>query len=147
MQVILREDVPQLGRSGDMVKVREGFGRNYLIPQGLAVLADKQNRRQAEHHKRVIEARQRKVSADAAVLKEKVEALAINIAKAVGEEGKLFGSVTTREIAEVIATHGIQIDRKAITLAEPIKSVGVHQATVRLAPSVTAELKIWVVEQ
>ena len=147
MQVILREDVHKLGRCGETVRVRDGYGRNYLIPRGLAVLASPRNIAQADHDKRVIEHRNKKLSTEAEQLKARIEELSINIAKQVGEEGKLFGSVTTREIAEALALQGFDIDRRSISLAQPIKSLGVHSASVKLPGSVTAELKIWVVQQ
>jgi large subunit ribosomal protein L9 len=147
MQIILREDVPNLGRTGEIVNVRNGFGRNYLIPRGLAVLASTGNRQQLEHEKRLITARERKRLATAAALKSRIEELSLNIPKQVGAEDRLFGSVTSKEIADRLAEQGVTIDRKSIHLPEPIKSLGVHTVQVKLASDVSAKLKVWVVAE
>lgn len=145
MQVILREDVHNLGRSGQLVNVKPGYGRNFLIPRGLAVLASSDNVRQLEHHRRMIEKMELKRLATASALKQKIEGISINIAKQTGEEDKLFGSVTVREIAEALEAQGVPIDRKQIQLDAPLKSLGVHPVKIRLARDVFAELKVWVV--
>ncbi len=145
MQVILREDVANLGQTGDLVTVKDGYGRNFLIPKGLAVLATPRNKRRLDHDKKVIEQRDVKRSRDAQTLKEAIEKLSLTIAKQTGEEGKLFGSVTTREIAEGITEEGIEVDRKSIQLEQPIKSLGVFTVEIRLTRDVTANLKLWVV--
>ena len=145
MQVILREDVANLGQTGDLVTVKDGYGRNFLIPKGLAVLATPRNKRRLDYDKKVIEQRDVKRSRDAQTLKEAIEKLSLTIAKQTGEEGKLFGSVTTREIAEGITEEGIEVDRKSIQLEQPIKSLGVFTVEIRLTRDVTANLKLWVV--
>jgi large subunit ribosomal protein L9 len=145
MQVILREDVPNLGQTGELVNVKNGYGRNYLIPRGLAVLATPRNRRRLEHEKRVIAQRDIKRRKDAQTIKEKIESLSLTIAKHTGEEDKLFGSVTTREIADALQEEGFDIDRRTIQLEQPIKTLGVYTVTVKLAREITANLKIWVV--
>ena len=145
MQVILREDVANLGQIGDLVTVKDGYGRNFLIPKGLAVLATPRNKRRLEHDKKVIEQRDVKRGRDAATLKESIEKLSLTIAKQTGEEGKLFGSVTTKEIAEAIAEEGIEVDRKAIAITEAIKSLGVYTVVIKLTRDVSADLKLWVV--
>ncbi len=145
MQVILREDVSNLGRIGDLVTVKDGYGRNFLIPKGLAVLATPRNKRRLEHDKKVIEQQDVKRSRDAQTLKESIEKLSLTIAKQTGEEGKLFGSVTTKEIAEAINEEGIEVDRKVILIAEAIKSLGVYTIEIKLTRDVTANLKLWVV--
>lgn len=145
MQVILREDVPNLGRSGEVVTVREGYGRNYLIPRGLATLATPRNVKRMEHEQRVIAARDTKLQQDAETLKQRLEALSITIAKHTGEEDKLFGSVTSRELAEALRGEGHEIDRRAIQLEQPIKSLGVYSVPIKLGRSVRADLKVWVV--
>jgi large subunit ribosomal protein L9 len=145
MQVILREDVPNLGRSGELVTVKEGFGRNYLIPRGLAVVATGRNVARLDHEQHKIEQREQKLLRSAAAIKQKIEQTSINIAKQVGEEEKLFGSVTTREIADALAAAGVEVDRKAIHLDEPIRTLGVHSVKVKLRRDVEAVVKVWVV--
>ena len=145
MQVILRQDVPHLGRAGDLVKVRPGYGRNRLLPTGLAVVADSRNVKQLDHQKRLIAQRERKIMASATAIKDKLASLSLSISKQTGESDKLYGSVTTREIAAALSQQGVEIDRKQIELTQPIRALGVHEVTVRLAGGVSANLKIWVV--
>lgn len=145
MQVILREDVDNLGRTGEVITVKDGFGRNYLIPKGLALLATPRNMRRLNHDKQVIEQRDTKRRKDAQALKDQVEALSITIAKQTGEEGKLFGSVTSRDIADALKDEGLEVDRKVIKLDQTIKALGVYTVAVKLARDVTANLKLWVV--
>lgn len=145
MQVILREDVDNLGRAGDLVNVADGHGRNYLIPKGLAVLATQRNKRQLEHEKRVIEQHTAKMLRSAEEVKARLEQLSLTIPKQAGEEGKLFGSVTTKEIAAGLKEEGVELSRKKIRLDEPIKSLGVYSVEVRLTRDILAALKVWVV--
>jgi large subunit ribosomal protein L9 len=145
MQVILREDVPNLGKSGDLVKVKPGFGRNYLIPQGLAVPATKTNIAQIEHHKKVIAARNSKLTKDAQSMADRLAAIEIQIERQVGEEDKLFGSVTGRDIEEALREKGVQLDHKKLHLAEPIKTIGYHTVEVKLGQGIHGQLKVVVV--
>lgn len=145
MQVILREDIPKLGNSGDIINVSDGYGRNYLVPRGLAVAASAKNVKQLDHQKRVISQRDAKLLRTNQALKAKVEGLSINVAKQVGSDDKLFGSVTTKDIAEAMKERGIEIDRKKIHLAEPIRSLGVHTVSIEFGGGVNAALKVWVV--
>ena len=145
MQVILREDVDNLGRAGELVTVAPGFGRNYLIPKGLAVMATLRNKRQMEHETRVVQAHTAKVVRSAEDLKLRLEQLSLTIAKQAGDEGKLFGSVTTREIADALKDEGLKVDKKKIRLEEAIKSLGVYTVEVRLTSDILAQLKLWVV--
>jgi len=146
MQVILREDVDNLGTTGEVVTVKDGYARNYLIPRGLAVQATPRNVRRLSHEKRVIEQRDTKRRRDAQGVKEQLEALSLTIAKHTGEEDKLFGSVTNRDIADALKEEaGIEIDRKLITLPQPIKALGVYSVEVKLARDVVATVKLWVV--
>jgi large subunit ribosomal protein L9 len=146
MQVILREDVDNLGTTGEVVTVKDGYARNYLIPRGLAVQATSRNVRRLSHEKRVIEQRDTKRRRDAQGVKEQLESLSLTIAKHTGEEDKLFGSVTNREIADALKEEaGIEIDRKLIHLAQPIKALGVYSVEVKLARDVIATVKLWVV--
>jgi large subunit ribosomal protein L9 len=119
MQVILREDIDKLGKIGDLVKVKDGFGRNFLIPK-----------------KKAIEATPKNVKAD------NIKALSLTIKAKVGEEGKLFGSVTTMDIAEAAASQGVKIDKRKIVLEEPIKRVGEYTVPVKLHADVSADLKV-----
>jgi large subunit ribosomal protein L9 len=145
MQIILREDVENVGKMGEVVNVRDGFGRNYLIPRGLAMIATGRNVRQLDHEKKLIEREDAKRQKDAQAIKEKVEALSLTISKNTGEDDRLFGSVTNREIADALKEQGVEIDRKDIMLAQPIKALGVYTVEARLARDVNASLKVWVV--
>ncbi len=146
MEIILSEDI--LGRkSGEILRVRAGFGRNYLIPKGLAVEATLKNKSRLEHDKRVIAARRSKVVKTAEDLKAKIEQLTVSIPKRVGEGDKLFGSVTAKDLQSALMAQGLELDRKAFVLDEPIKTAGVHQVSCRLAHSVSASLKVWVISE
>jgi len=147
MQVILREDVPNLGRSGEVVTVKPGYGRNYLLPRGLAVIATPKNMARLEHEKRVIEQRNQKLLRDAQAIKDRLEQLSINIPRAVGQGEKLYGSVTSRDIADALREAGVPIDHRAIHLEEPLKTLGMFPVEVRLGRGVVATLKVWVVAQ
>ena len=145
IQVILKEDVPNLGRSGELVSVKPGYGRNYLIPQGLAVVASRKNVAQMEHEKRAIEARSAKQRKDAEALAGTMKDVTVEISRQVGEGDKLFGSVTTRDIEEALAAQGHKVDRKKIHLHEPIKALGQYTVDVKIAREVTIQIKVWVV--
>jgi large subunit ribosomal protein L9 len=145
VQVILREDVASLGHAGDLVKVKPGFARNYLLPQGKAIVATEASKRELEHQKRVIA---EKVRRDRELLdaeRKKYDGVVVEIAAQAGEEGKLFGSVTAAQIADALVERGLEIDRRRIDLADPIKSLGEHDVVVRLHRDVTATLKVKVV--
>ena len=142
MKVILKENIDTLGHIGDIVKVAPGYARNYLIPKGLVVEATIKNAKALEHVKRQMEYKKNKVLEQAKGLAARIEAININLAHQAGEEGKLFGSVTNMELAEQLKAQGIEIDRKKIVLAEPLKHVGEFTATVKLHPEVNASLKV-----
>lgn len=144
MKVILQDKVEHVGNTGDIVKVRDGFGRNYLLPRGLAVVADEGNIKNLEHQKRVVAARAAKMLKEAQELSAKVTANAINIKMEAGEDNKLFGAVTNRDIAEALARDGFTVDRKAIHIDEPIKQLGMRVVKVRLHPEVEANLTVYV---
>lgn len=144
MKVILREDVYNLGKSGELVSVKEGYARNYLLPRNLAMLASTANVRQLEHEKQVIELRQQKLKGAAQEQAKKLEGVKITIKRKVGEQDKLFGSVTALDIAESLATAGHKVDRRLIHLPEPIKSVGAFTVELRLHREVTANLSVTV---
>ena len=147
MNVILLEDVPSLGKVGDKVKVSDGYGRNYLIPQKKAILATEKNLKAVEHQKREVQHQLDKAKRDAKKEAQQIEQLSCTFAKTVGESGKLFGSVTSMEIEDFLKENGIQVDRKKILLEEPIKSVGMFTVPIKLHPDVTANLKVWVVQE
>ncbi len=147
MQVILREDIEKLGKIGDMVKVAEGYGRNYLVPKKKAIEATPKNVRAMEHAKKVVADRLRKLKKEAAVDADRIKTLSITIKAKVGEEGKLFGSVTTADIAEAMKAQGVAVDKRKIMLDEPIKRAGDYTIAVKLHTDVTADFKVSVVPE
>ena len=142
LQVILSEDVPNLGRTGDVVRVRPGFARNYLLPRKLAVEANPKSLRAFEHNKRIAVGKREVQKTEATGLKQKLEALTIIIGAHAGEEGKLFGSVTNIDIERALREKGFAVERRKIHLAEPIKQLGEFTVPVRLQPEVEASLKV-----
>ena len=142
MKVILQENIDTLGHIGDVVKVAPGYARNYLLPKGLALVANEKNTKAMEHAKRQLEYKKNKVLEQAKQLAARIEGLALTLAHQAGEEGKLFGSVTNMELAEQLKVQGLEIDRKKIVLAEPIKQVGEYAVPVKVHPEVTANLKV-----
>ena len=145
MKLILREDVYNLGKSGELVAVKNGYARNYLLPRNLAMLANAANVRQLEHEKQVIELRQQKMKGGAVEQAKKLEAVTVKIARKVGEQDKLFGSVTALDIAEGLAAAGHKIDRRLIHMPEPIRAVGQYEVELRLHREVVAKIKVEVV--
>lgn len=144
VQVILSEDVHNLGDAGEVVKVKPGYARNFLIPQGKALLATAARVHEVDHKRRIIAEKRAKELKDLEGVKVRLEAMALLVTAQVGEEGKLFGSVTAAALAELVAAQGLEIDRRKIALAEPIKSVGEHVVSVRLRNDVVASLKVTV---
>jgi large subunit ribosomal protein L9 len=147
MKLILREDVDNLGKSGELVSVKDGFGRNFLLPRKMAVLANAQNIRHLEHEKAVIATRQAKLKAGADDQAKKLGGIQVKIARKVGEHDKLFGSVTALDIAEALAAGGQKVDRRHIHLPEPIKALGAFEVDIRLHHDVTAKIKVEVVKE
>ena len=147
MQIILLEDVPALGKAGESVKVSDGYGRNYLIPQKKGILATEKSVKILEHQKREVQQRMGKTKKDFEKVVEQIGNLSCTFAKTVGESGKLFGSVTSMEIESFLKENGIDVDRKKIVLEEPIKNLGVFTVPIKLHPEVTAHLKVWVVQE
>jgi large subunit ribosomal protein L9 len=147
MKVILREDVPALGKAGDVVEVKRGFGRNYLVPQKKALVATSANIRHLDHEKGVALAAKAKLRAQAAGEAERLNQVHITIARRVGEQDKLDGSVTAMDIAEALATQGNAVDRHKIHLPEPIKSLGDFEVEIRLHTDVTSKIKVSVIAQ
>jgi large subunit ribosomal protein L9 len=147
MQVILLESVPSLGNAGDLVKVSDGYGRNYLIPKKKAILATEKSLKVIEHQKRQVQQSMEKAKKDAEKLGHRIENLSCTFVKPVGESGKLFGSVTSMDIENYLKENGIEVDRKKISLEEPIKNLGVFTVPIKLHPEVTTHLKVWVVQE
>jgi large subunit ribosomal protein L9 len=147
MDIILSENVKGLGAIGDVVKVKPGYGRNYLVPQGLAVEASARNLNELEHHKRQLTRKAEKLSQEAADIKARIEAVECTFVHKVSEEGKLFGSVTSMEIAEYLASKGVEIDRRKILLEQPIKSMGEHAVDIKINAGVNATIKVTVVSE
>lgn len=147
MKIILRETIPNLGAAGEVVEVRAGYGRNFLIPKKMAVLATEGNVRRIEHEKRVALAHQSKVKAGATEQAKRLAAVEITIARRVGEQDKLFGSVTAIDIAEKLEPMNLGIERRQIHLDEPIKTLGTFEVPVRLHAEVSQPIKVVVVAQ
>jgi len=147
MEVILREDVAHLGHIGDVVKVRDGYARNYLFPRGLAILADKRNVGELEHHRRVVDEKRRRVAKTAQELADKLTLVRLEFSARAGEGGKLFGSITNMDVEKQLAEKGFQIERRRIRLEEPIKSVGEHSVSITLSAGVPCQLRVVVVAQ
>ncbi len=147
MQVILREDIDNLGKIGDMVKVADGYARNYLVPKKKAIEATPKNVHAMEHAKKMVSDRLRKLKKEAAADADRIKALSVTIKAKAGEEGKLFGSVTTMDIAEAMKAQGVEIDKRKIVLEEPIKRLGDFTVTVKLHADVTADFKLSVVAE
>jgi large subunit ribosomal protein L9 len=144
VQVVLTEDLPNVGESGELVKVRPGFARNFLIPRGLAAIATKDNVKRIEHEKRVAMARAVKQRAAAEELAGKLNGVSITIGAQVGEEDKLYGSVSSRDVEEALAEKGFEVDRRKIAF-DTIKELGSFEAKVRVASGVDATVKVEVV--
>ena len=147
MKVILKEDIPKLGTMGETVKVAPGYGRNYLIPQGKAVLATSKNLKELEHQKQLIKRKAELVRKDAESFAEKFRGLTLTLARKVVDEEKIYGSVSVGDISKALEEAGVEIERKMIKLDEPIKSLGEFQVPVKVHADVTAELTIQVVKQ
>jgi large subunit ribosomal protein L9 len=147
MQVILRDDMDNLGKSGEVVNVKPGYARNYLLPRGHAIKATAGDIKRVEHEKRVIAARTAKLAKTAQAEADKLSRVKISIERAVGEEDKLYGSVTTRDIAEALHADGHTVDSKKIVLAEPIKALGDFEVVVKLGRGVNATIKVAVVKK
>jgi large subunit ribosomal protein L9 len=146
MKVILQENVANLGKVGEIVKVKDGYGRNYLVPNQLAVVADERNVARMEHQRRTADARAQKIVGEAKAVAEKLSQTAVTIRRQAGEENKIFGSVTNRDIAEALAAEGFAIDKKQVVVDESIiKNLGVFNVAVKLAPEVSADVKVYVI--
>jgi large subunit ribosomal protein L9 len=147
MEVILKEDIANLGKIGEVVRVRDGYARNYLLPRGLVLLANKKNLKAFEHQKKMVADQKRKIISQAQTAADKLAGVSLVIPMKAGEEGKLFGSVTTIQIEKALAAKGIEVDRRKIHLDEPIKSLGEYEVPIRLAADVSVALKLSVVPE
>lgn len=147
MEVILHEDVPNLGVIGDIVTVKDGYARNYLLPRKKAVKAEASNLTMLEHQKKVAASKQTRMKGKALELAKKLAELSITISKEAGEEDKIFGSVTTMDIANALRAEGYIIDKRHIKLSEQIKQIGVFEVPVRLHAEVEGIVKVWVVKK
>lgn len=142
MKVILMRDVEHVGDVGDIVDIADGYGRNYLIPRGFAVMATAKNQRQLEHEQRLREHRILRVRQDAQALAAQLQTIPCTFARKAGDEGKLFGSVTSMDIADALKAAGVTIDRRAIQLDQPLRSIGEFSVPVRLPAATSALLKV-----
>ncbi len=142
MQVILTENVDGLGQIGDLVTIKPGYGRNYLLPRGMAMTANPRNLKEMEHQKRQLERKALKLTQAAELQKAQIEAVTCNLVHRAGEEGKLFGSVTSMEIEAKLAEAGVEVDRKKIQLSEPIKALGEFSVPIKLQAGVIAQIKV-----
>ncbi|MBI2834494.1 MAG: 50S ribosomal protein L9 [Acidobacteria bacterium] len=147
MEIILREHVEKLGRPGDVVKVADGYARNYLLPRKLALVATAQNRRQVERERKVVDARELEERQVAEAVAGRLAGVEIAIARRVGETETLYGSVTSADVAEALQAQGIEIDKRKIQLAEPIKQLGQFEVPVKLHRDVVSPVKVRVVKE
>jgi large subunit ribosomal protein L9 len=147
MLVVLRENIENLGTIGDVVKVSDGYARNFLLPRKLVVAADEGNIAAIEHHKKSLEKKRLALTASAKEIAKKLADFSCNISRKVGENDKLFGSVSTGDIADALKAGGFAVDKRSIVIDSAIKSLGVHPVTVKLGPEVTATVKVWVVKE
>ena len=147
MEVILREHVEHLGRRGDVVKVAEGYARNYLLPRKLALAVTDNNKRQIDREKKIAEARDAEEKSQAEAIAQRLTQLDVEIARRVGENDTLYGSVTSQDIAQALKDKGFDIDKRKIALAEPLKAIGETTVPVKIHRDVTAQLRVKVVAQ
>lgn len=147
MKVILKADVEKLGKRGDIVKVADGYARNFLLPKGLALKENPSNLKIIEEEKKLLAVKQVKEKAEAETMAEKLKQVSITVVKKVGENEVLYGSVTSSEIADLLKKEGIEVDRRKIEIADPIKTTGIFNVPIKIHPEVSAEIKVWVVKE
>jgi large subunit ribosomal protein L9 len=147
MEVVLKKDYENLGKALDVVSVKAGYARNYLIPKGIAVVASEGNKKAVAESKKMAEKREEKKLREARQLAQKIEGVPCTIPVNVGEEDKMFGSVTSQEIADFLRKEGLEIEKRDIELEEPIRQLGVYTVKIRLYRDVLAGLKVWVVKE
>jgi large subunit ribosomal protein L9 len=142
MEVILMEDVPSVGKAGDVVRVSNGYARNYLLPRKKAVLATATSQKALEHERHLVQHQQGKSEQEAQKLAQRLQEISCSVAKRAGEGGKLFGAVTSADIAKALREQGVSVDRRKIVLEEPIKNVGAYTVSLKLHPTVVAQLNL-----
>lgn len=147
MKIILKQDVEKLGDAGEIVEVKDGFARNYLIPNGKAVVASKPNLKSFEEQRKIEKSREEKGKKEAQELAEQLAKVSVTAAVQVGEEDKIFGSVTSQDIANLLHDQGHDIDKRKIVLDDPLKALGVYDVPIKLHPQVEATIKVWVVRE
>ncbi len=147
MKVILTKDMDNLGKAGALVEVKTGYGRNYLLPRQLAVLATAKNVRQLDHAKSGILARAAKEKANLDAMAKKLSSVEVRFTRKVGEQNKLFGSVTSKDVHEQLVAQGYPVERKQIHLAEPLKDLGTHEVEVKLHSEIAAKVKVTIAAQ
>ncbi len=147
MEVVLKEDIENLGHMGDVVKVKDGYARNYLLPRGLVVLANKKNLKALEHEQRMIGQRRERLTKEAQGISAQLAGVSLEFAVKVGEEGRLFGSVTNMDIEKALKEKGLDVERRRIVLHDPIKQVGEYEVPIRLRPEVMPSIKVKVVSE
>lgn len=147
MLVILRENVENLGRIGDLVNVSNGYARNFLIPRKLVAVADPANVKMIENQKKVLEKKRLAARAISEELAKKISDQSVTIARKVGEHDKLFGSVTQTDIAEALKKTGLNVEKRMVTLEQPIRSLGVHSVTIKFDADVVSTVKVWIVKE
>jgi len=147
MRVILREDVDKLGRRGEVVKVAQGYGRNFLVPKGLAYIHTPGNAKRVELERRFLHVKETREKQEAEDLGRRLAQTSTTIVRKVGENETLYGSVTNADVSEALEKEGFTIDKRKILLEEPLKTLGIYTVPVKLHPEVTAELKVWVVKE
>lgn len=145
MKVILNQDVSALGHIGEIVNVRNGYARNFLLPRGVAAVANEANEAALKHHRRILDKKKAQLLADAKTLAAQIEKTAVTVYKQTGEDERIFGSVTTAELEELLNQEGLKVSKRDISLVEDIKKVGVYHGQVKLHADVTAKFKVWVV--
>ena len=147
MEIILRQAVENLGTTGDVVKVKAGYARNYLLPHGLAYEATPGNLKRIQQERERLEAAENQRRESAQTVAEKLEQVSLTFSARVGEEGKLFGSVTAADIAQQLEAQGFHLEKRQIDLHEPIKALGVYRVPIRLHADVKPEVRVWVIKQ
>lgn len=147
MKVILKEDIPNLGKAGQIINVKDGYARNYLFPKGVAMLADEKNLKLLEYYKKKIEEEAKKKRKDAESIAERLSEIQLTVKAKAGEDQKLFGSVTSKDIAEALQKEGFSIDKKQIIINEPIKRIGEYLVDVKLHQDLVSKVKVNVIPE
>ena len=147
MKIILRQDYEPLGKGGDVVNVKDGYARNFLIPKKIAVLANSRNMKILEEEQKMMEHRRHKDQRNAAALAKELEKVSLTATVSVGEEDRVFGSVTAQTIADLLKEKGYEVDKRKIQIEEPIKALGIYNVVLKLHAEVEAKVRVWVVKE